>query len=177
MNILDDTIAQQYFCVTPLQPQPSAWGNTNLYQENQTLFNGEHGFSGKSDGWVHSCMSWYNLPVRNPFSALNYDTLIFRFNFISDNIPSSREGWMIDQIRLFSIDIGGGIRELMPGTQRALLPENPAIKDALVTLNKIYQMSIFSFITHRKCLERRSVSNSDQVYTGCLKTPIRNLTS
>ncbi|HNW74269.1 MAG TPA: T9SS type A sorting domain-containing protein [Bacteroidales bacterium] len=173
MNILDDTISQQYYySISPLHPEPSAWGNTNLYQESQTLFNGEHGFSGKSDGWVQSCMAWYAIPVKNPFLALNQDTLIFRFNFISDNIPSSREGWMIDQIRLFSIDIGGGIREVMPGTQRSFVTPNPAINDALVTLNKIYQDVDFQLYNNiGKCLERRSVTNSDQFTLDVSKLP------
>ena len=173
MNILDDTISQQYYySISPLHPEPSAWGNTNLYQESQTLCNGEHGFSGKSDGWIQSCMAWYAIPVRNPFLALNNDTLIFRFNFISDNIPSSREGWMIDQIRLFSIDIGGGIREMMPGTQRSFVTPNPAINDALVTLNKIYQNVDFQLYNNiGKCLERRSVTNSDQFTLDVSKLP------
>jgi len=79
----------------------------NLYTSQDTLFNGEKGFSGKSNGWLTTRFSWYIIPVK----SLDYigDTLIIRFNFISDDIETNKEGWLIDNIRLYSKDLGGGI--------------------------------------------------------------------
>ena len=137
MNILDDTISQQNFNVSPASQFWGMYGNTNLYTLNHHLYNGEHGYSGKSNGWVHSCMAWYDLPVEK---SANYppDTMIIRFNFISDNIHHNREGWMIDQIRIFSIDLGSGIRDFRAGNKKAFVAPNPIRSGSIVTLDKTY---------------------------------------
>lgn len=105
-NIIHDTNCAMY--CTPswsfLVPEP------NLYADSDTLFNGELGFSGRSNGWIHSIMAWHDIPIKtiNPS-----DTMIIRFHFISDGFDHQKEGWMIDQIRLYSVDLGGEIRELI----------------------------------------------------------------
>ena len=137
MNILDDTVPGYYYFVTPSQ-KFYQFGNTNLYSTENTLFNGEHGFSGKSNGWVHSCMAWYNLPVKHPDFFTLPDTMFLRFNFISDDIDHNKEGWMIDQIRIFSMDLGSGISEYLSGTKKAYVVPNPLKISADVTLDKIY---------------------------------------
>ncbi|MBN1181046.1 MAG: T9SS type A sorting domain-containing protein [Bacteroidales bacterium] len=73
----------------------------NLYTEFDSLYNGELGFSGKSDGWINTYFGWTVIIKSN--SLYPHDTLILRFNFISDSIDNGMEGWMIDHIRLFSI--------------------------------------------------------------------------
>jgi hypothetical protein len=137
MNILDDTIGRQFYCITPGQAS-RFWGNTNLYHLTDTLYNGEHGFSGSSNGWIHSCMAWYNLPVKHA-DIVPPDTMILRFNFISDNIHHNREGWMIDDIRIFSLDLGSGINESSKGSIHAHVTPNPLKNNALVTLDKMYE--------------------------------------
>jgi hypothetical protein len=136
LNILEDTIASQYFFATPSKGW-GMWGNTNLYTSTDTLFNGELGFSGRSGGWVHSCMAWYDLPVKGP-SDFPPDTMLLRFNFISDNINNSREGWMIDDIRIFSIDLGSGVTESMTGTPQVRATPNPVSASATVRLGHKY---------------------------------------
>jgi len=136
VNIIDDTVSGNYFYVTPFRNW-YMYGNTNLYSSGDSLFNGEHGFSGRSNGWVHSCMAWYDLPVKHPAFSLP-DTMYLRFNFISDTIPSNREGWMIDDIRIFSIDLGSGIQDFMAGTKRAWLAPNPVKTSTIVTLDRVY---------------------------------------
>jgi hypothetical protein len=136
MNIIDDTVSRNYFFVTPSNNW-FMYGNTNLYSSGDSLFNGEHGFSGRSNGWVHSCMAWYNIPLKCPAFSLP-DTMYLRFNFISDTIPNNREGWMIDDIRIFSIDLGSGIRDFMAGTKRAWLAPNPVKTSTIVTFDRAY---------------------------------------
>jgi hypothetical protein len=136
MNIIDDTISKLSYYISPAQH--GYWfGNTNLYGAGDTLFNGEHGFSGKSNGWVHSCMAWYDIPCKGPDYSPS-DTMYLRFNFISDTIPNSREGWMIDDIRIFSIDLGSGIRDFLAGTKRAWLAPNPVKTSTIVTFDRAY---------------------------------------
>jgi len=134
-NILDDTLSQ-YWLISPFDPTGFVYGNTNLYNNTDTLFNVEHGYSGKSNGWVHSCLAWYDLPVAGQ-DFWPPDTMILRFNFVSDNLQNNREGWMIDQIRIFSIDLGSGTGgELNSGVGAHVTP-NPVRSDALVSLDKV----------------------------------------
>ena len=141
-NIIDDTVSTHFYWITPSNPA-GFWGNTDLYKAGDTLFNGEHGFSGRSNGWVHSCMAWYSFPVKQPVHFPG-DTIFFRFNFISDNTHHNREGWMIDQIRIFSIDLGGGIRMLDGSGGKAVINPNPITTDAVVTLDRVYSQVKFS---------------------------------
>lgn len=94
----------------------------NLYQNTDTLFNGEYGFSGKSEDWVTTRFSWWSPGVKSLNSA--GDTMIMRFNFISDNIETNKEGWMIDDIRLYSKNVGGKINNKETAKSVIILP-NP----------------------------------------------------
>lgn len=100
MNIIRDTVYEE---VTP----PGA--SENLYTESDTLFNGDFGFSGNSGGWVSTIFAWHYIPVKHP--DVIGDTMFIGFNFISDSIQTAKEGWMIDNIKLFSVDLGGGVKE------------------------------------------------------------------
>ena len=158
MNIISDSVYPG--------EHPSWWpapfgGNTNLYSPENLLFNGEPGFSGKSDGWVHSCLAWFVLPVK---SALDFppDTMIIRFNFISDNVNNNKEGWMIDQIRMFSLDLGSGIREYPADRKKSHLAPNPVKSSAIVTFDKSYENVEYSLldVTGRICAGGKHVKCS-----------------
>jgi hypothetical protein len=131
------------------------WGTgTNLYTSENFLFTGESGFSGNSGGWVHTSFSWIVPPVKQ---AMDFppDTMILRFNFISDGNNTNKEGWMIDQIRLFSIDLGSGIRENPGKDVRSLIVTNPVKSTATIKLDKIYNEVEYSLtdMTGRICSE------------------------
>lgn len=82
------------------------WGYyaDNFYGDHDTLFNGEPGFSGRSDGWETATFEWlYCIGVKDTYP----DSLMIRFNFISDNGVSDKEGWMIDNIKLMSFECSG----------------------------------------------------------------------
>jgi hypothetical protein len=148
MNIINDSVY--------IGQHPEWWlpfgGNSNLYSPENTLFNGEPGFSGKSNGWVHTCMTWFVWPVKMAWD-FPPDTMIIRFNFISDNDHHNKEGWMIDQIRLFSLDLGSGIRENQADRKRSHLAPNPVTSSAIVTFDKIYEDVEYSLldVTGRIC--------------------------
>jgi hypothetical protein len=144
MNIIDDTISQQFYFASPAQNW-GMWGNNNLYTSENTLFNGEHGFSGKSNGWVHSCMAWYNLPVKHG-DFFPPDTMIIRFNFVSDNIQNNKEGWMIDQIRIYSIDLGSDIRENLSTASRIQVVPNPLKTSATISLGLLYDQVAYQLV-------------------------------
>jgi len=102
VNIIDDL--NTYWPVTP------AWSddNWNLYTHQDTLFNGEFGFSGRSDGWVTMVFSWHYIPLKRS-EIVPGDTMILRFHFVSDSLETQKEGWMIDDIKLYAGYIGSGI--------------------------------------------------------------------
>lgn len=100
MNIIRDTVYEE---VTP------SWENENLYNENDTLYNGEFGFSGNSGGWITTWYSWHIIPVDHTWYP--GDTMMIGFNFISDSLDTGRDGWMIDNIVLYAEDLGGSIGE------------------------------------------------------------------
>jgi hypothetical protein len=141
-NILTDTLSLLW----NISPYVGGWypyGNTNLYDTTGVLANGEPGFSGHSGGWVQTSLAWYYIPVKDWFEVP--DTMILRFNFYSDDIPETREGWMIDQIRLFSIDLGSGTGDLAKSGHRAKIAPNPLITTTRVLLDKPYPMTRYRF--------------------------------
>lgn len=126
MNIIKDTV---YWEVTP------GWENVNLYSSNDTLFNGDYGFSGKSNDWISTWFTWHILPVKKNKDFIG-DTMVVRFNFISDNFETNQEGWMIDNIKLYSVDLGGSINENR--TLNFNIFPNPLNDNAIIELDNYY---------------------------------------
>ena len=79
-------------------------------------------------------MAWFDLPVKHP-ADFPPDTMILRFNFISDNIHQNREGWMIDQLRIFSFDFGSGMQDQKTSLIVRVAP-NPINENPMAMLNK-----------------------------------------
>lgn len=97
-----------------------------------TILDGKLGFSGKSNDWQYVELYWYWCAVTKSLSEeLNYP--IIRFNFISDDIDNSKEGWMIDDIVFRGYDIGGNIP--INSDEVFFLYPNPS--NEFVTLNRI----------------------------------------
>jgi hypothetical protein len=78
--------------------------NTNIYSQNDSLINGQVGFSGTDTTWKTTNIGW---PLMGVKSSAQYDTILFRFNFISDSIQTNKDGWMIDDIRLYAVFYSG----------------------------------------------------------------------
>jgi hypothetical protein len=143
-NIIDDSLSNLLWYVSPASPG-MGYGNINVYVNSDTLFNGEHGYSGKSNGWVKTSLAWYNLAVKG---RLDFppDTMILRFNFISDNDNHDKEGWMIDEIRLILIDLGSGFQDFIDGQNKAFISPNPIKSAATITLDKNYDRVDFELM-------------------------------
>ncbi|NOX47501.1 MAG: T9SS type A sorting domain-containing protein [Chlorobi bacterium] len=101
MNIINDTVYDPSVGIE--------FENENLYQHSDTLYNGEPGFSGFSQEWQTTWFAWHEIKIKS--NELIGDTMIIRFNFLSDSIEDNREGWMIDNIDLYAIDLGGSVQE------------------------------------------------------------------
>ncbi len=113
-----------------------------------TLINGELGFSGRSTDWLNTKLEWIATLVY-PDKDYTYieDTIILRFNFISDNNESGKEGWMIDDITIYSIifAIGGSVRDFGDNDLIKLYP-NPTGSYIIIELNQTYQDIQVEFI-------------------------------
>lgn len=95
-----------------------------------TLSNGELGFTGHSDSIQHIKVEYIEEQVK----ISTNDTLMFRFVFYSDSVDTGKEGWLIDNINIYSsFSTMGGIEE--NNSQFNIYP-NPVRKDLTV---KSYQ--------------------------------------
>lgn len=92
-NLLNDQNIQWFF-------------SENMYTTQDTLKGGTPGFSGSSNGWIHTQLELiYAFPVKWP-----YDTLLVRFHFISDSIDTGKDGWMIDNILTSFAELPGAVK-------------------------------------------------------------------
>ncbi len=114
------------------------WSSEHLYSTEDVLYNGEYGFSGRSEGWVHTAYAWYVLGVNNSRSTIA-DTAILRFNFISDSLQNNREGWLIDHIKVYSCEIMSNIHDLQFEPDLFTLLPNPTAAATVVKMNNTYQ--------------------------------------
>ena len=90
----------------------------NMYDTTQTLVNGEYGFTGTAN-WTTSTFQWiWILPVRKSI----YDSLIIRFNFISDSIQTNKDGWIIDNIEIGDVYLGSSVEEFGADVQISIYP-------------------------------------------------------
>jgi hypothetical protein len=134
-------------------------GNNNLYNSWPVLVNGEPGFSGHSGDWVHSSLAWFTVPFNKPID-FPPDTMRLRFNFVSDNIEQNREGWMIDQIRIYSLDLGYGISEYLAGRSHSWYYPNPVTAAATFNLNRTYQRIQYEIFDDKGILLSRNGKGS-----------------
>jgi len=65
-----------------------------FYSINDTIIGGIHAFTGRSDGWQVASLDFF----WNYENSFVVDSCIIRFNFVSDSIDNSKEGWIIDGI-------------------------------------------------------------------------------
>ncbi|MEI6764314.1 MAG: T9SS type A sorting domain-containing protein [Bacteroidota bacterium] len=107
---------------------------SNIYTMSDTLYTGAYGYSGRSNGWIQTVIPWHDIAVKQWPPA---DTMILRFNFISDNIDNPGEGWMIDDIKLFALDVLGAVDEV--DTPIARLQPNPVSTSAEIILDRTYR--------------------------------------
>lgn len=153
MNIIEDTI---YWDSNP------KWENGNLYSTNDTLFNGEYGFSGNSNEWISTWFTWHNIPCNVKSTMdLNGDTMIVRFNFVSDNIETNKEGWMIDNIKLYSVDLGGGINDSKVLDFK--ISPNPFNETAIIELDNYREVELSVFDIKGQLVRKSKYFNSQSI--------------
>lgn len=123
-NIIEDYSS----CINP----NDEYRTKNLYGTGDTLYTGSPGFSGNSDDWITTKFGWEECVTKN--IEIDSDMTIIRFNFISDENEDDREGWLIDDIRLFSMNISGSVGA--SETTKFSVSPNPASEYLFVSNNQ-----------------------------------------
>lgn len=86
-------------------PTVMVYNSENMYNVTDTLKGGIPGFSGSSGDWIYTRIQLiYWFPVKWP-----NETLSVRFHFISDDIETAKDGWMIDNLDASVVDMGGAV--------------------------------------------------------------------
>lgn len=94
---------------------------SGFYRKTDTLYTGEPGFSGNSNGWKKSSFQFFwGLPVKGTTGCLLTNSMYIRFRFISDSLANNMDGWLIDSIQ-FRKDYYSGVKN----TERASLKVFP----------------------------------------------------
>ncbi len=87
----------------------------NFYSSEDSLSNMQYGFSGNSEKWKKSVMTWDKFPVDGyTDESVNRDTTLLRFTYISDSVQDNKEGWCIDNI----IHLKYENYNVLPGTKK-----------------------------------------------------------
>lgn len=158
-NIIDQQLSS-FWGLSPL------YNSENLYQPQDTLYNGEVGFSGSSDGWKEVKFQFAQLPVkRNDLNTL------FRFHFISDSMPENLDGWMIDNLVISTVYMEGGIPSGLKNAGFRLFP-NPAQSDLTVEIESVLRpatIEIYS-IVGEMLIHKRLLAINNKVDISSLKS-------
>lgn len=132
----------------------------NMYSSTDSLIDGNIGFSGKSNNWVHSRIQWiWAFPIKTiP------DTIRLRFNFISDSIQTNKAGWMIDDIHI-SWAWFNSINEHFNDDQVKIFP-NPSEGILNFDIDEVVPLpmalTIYDLMGN-KCYEQQIFSRSEQI--------------
>ena len=107
---------------------------------NDTIKGGHYGFSGSSHGWQYVELHWVWIMRTKSLDYENYNNSIIRFRFISDNVNTNKEGWMIDDIVFRGYDISGGINEMKKDQIKAF--PNPTNGKVFFNVSEKYRSNL-----------------------------------
>lgn len=100
----------------------------NFYGTTDTLNDGQMAFSGTSSGWHTSRLQFFfGFPIKTTgtggYQCVSMDTIYIRFRFVSDDTLESKDGWIIDGLKVEYDDYGGYVNDL--GSEALTIYPNP----------------------------------------------------
>lgn len=169
--------------------QGTSWSNLmnvdnywieNFYGINDSICNREPGFTGSSNGWLNATVyfHWYiGLKKENYFPPNwgwfnhdNPDTLMIRYNFISNDSAIPRSGWIIDDIKIQIYSYTGISEKLKIDTPIFYYqPYERIIKiKTIESLRREYAVTIYDLSGKARIVAKNSPStiNVDNLETG-----------
>ena len=122
LEVSKDSGATWVNLLTEFENTPGLLMTENFYTNSDTLNNGEKGFSGSVSEWkkVRILIDW-SYPVKA--SSWPAGDFQIRFKFISDNVETNKEGWMIDNLTISEVINSVGVTE--ENKIKVLLYPNP----------------------------------------------------
>lgn len=158
-NIIDD----------PIIINPIEFNTENLYSNQDTLKGGIRGFSGTSNGWIYTRIQWV---WYYPCKTYPADTIIMRFHFISDNIQTNKDGWMIDNILISYADMGSPIEENKNIHSQIYIMPNPIDNFAIIKFdnfkNENLKLTIFNQLGQIMKQVENITTNQVEIYKNDL---------
>jgi hypothetical protein len=112
------------------------FGMQNLYKSSDIIFNDEAAFNGKIGDWsiVYIDFLWYAIvkgindwPDGWGLGYENPDTLLIKFNFISNELSTGNPGWLIDNISIRIFDISGEVTHNFPSDYKIVYDDRNGI--------------------------------------------------
>lgn len=135
----------------------------NTQQSEEAIFGENPVFTDTTTSWQQiSFWLMYNFPVKNIFT----EDLFIRFRLNSDSIPSSHDGWMIDDVYMGWFMFGSGIDESVQCNHVFIYP-NPIVDVLHFTWEDcVFPVSIHCFdMVGKKIFEVKSSDYSIQIPT------------
>jgi hypothetical protein len=162
----------------------------NFYDTTDTLKSGEMSFSGTSNGWQTSRIQFFiGYPIKTTgggHDCVSMDTIYVRFRFVSDDTLESKDGWIIDNLKIENDDYGGYVNDVnntavkvYPNPSNGII-HFPAIKNedkyrieisnmmGQVILNTSYRQYI-DLSKQPRGMYIYKISDGESVYTGKLQ--------
>ena len=121
---------------------------------NPIIANGNAAYTGKSNGWKQSFIGWCYQNITNQYP------IYLRFVFSSDSIQTNKEGWMIDNIQLFT-DFCEGIQELKNEISISISP-NPFSTSTTLLINGEIKVNSYLYIYNLLGQEVKTIPINNQ---------------
>jgi len=129
-------------------------GYQNLYFPDDTISssNGYAGFTGLIDTFLETRLQFIRQPperMSNEEKLQNFgDTILVRFNFVSDSVQTSKAGWVIKDLQVIGVQLGGFVSSIDQTPQVISVSPNPSASgdfDFAVTDNSVIdQIKVFN---------------------------------
>ena len=146
----------------------STWTNVDtlfpwIYNYGNSLYDGTHGFTGRSNGWDNCSFSF------DCFGGHNTSFVIIRFTFKSDSINTNKEGWMIDNI-CWGSNFCEGVKENTNNNDITLYP-NPCggqltVNSEQLTVKEIKIYNLLGQCVYQSAINNQYTININQLPSG-----------
>lgn len=135
-----------------------------------TIIGGEYGYSGRSNGWQYTELYWqWLILVKERYPIVNP---IIRFRFVSDNIQTNKEGWMIDHIVFRGYEATGNVKDKTKNNIK-IFP-NPTVDNINIfsTTSFLHDAIFILYDMNSKELISTTVSENQNIQISHLKSGI-----
>jgi len=124
------------------------------YSNSDTIFDNNIGFTGSSNGW-HTSTVWFPC-----YAVKQNGQYLLKFTFVSDSLAAPKDGWLIDDINIFSMGPCGAINEYDIKKIQAF--PNPSSKSMTIKLDRtepLNKCEAYIYDLSGKLIQTKPISN------------------